>query len=129
MAILLISHDIAVISALCHRVYVVYAGRIAEQLSADALIDGHAHHPYTQALLAAVPKMRPGASSTRLATLPSAPAAAAGTTGCPFAPRCPRAEPVCTALSPRLTALADGGQVACHVAVREAAESAQVGDV
>ncbi len=55
-ALLLISHDIKVISALCDRVCVMYAGRIVELLSVEDLHHGRVYHPYTKALLAAVPK-------------------------------------------------------------------------
>jgi peptide/nickel transport system permease protein len=56
MAILLISHDITVVSAMCNRVFVMYAGEIVEEVSVEALRRGDVHHPHTRALLAASPR-------------------------------------------------------------------------
>src|SRR5690606_15075928 len=56
-AVLLVSHDMAVITGMCSRVIVMYRGRIVEQLATTDLIAGRARHPYTRALLAAVPTM------------------------------------------------------------------------
>jgi len=68
-ALLLVSHDIAVVTGMCSRIIVMYRGRIVEQISTEDLIAGRAQHPYTKALLAAVPAMdsEPG---TPLATIP-----------------------------------------------------------
>ncbi|WP_139418188.1 dipeptide/oligopeptide/nickel ABC transporter permease/ATP-binding protein [Agromyces laixinhei] len=68
-AIVLISHDIAVITAVCTRVLVMYRGRIVEAVSVDDLVGGRARHPYTRALLDSVPTMD-GDRSERLATIP-----------------------------------------------------------
>ncbi|WP_194824026.1 dipeptide/oligopeptide/nickel ABC transporter permease/ATP-binding protein [Nocardia sp. XZ_19_231] len=108
---LFISHDIGVVGTLCHRVVVMYAGRVVEELTAEELRAGRAQHPYTQALLAASPTLDGSTSSGRLATIPGRPPAPADRpAGCAFAPRCPLAVPRCEAeLPPRI----DG--VACHV--------------
>ena len=68
-AVLLVSHDIAVVTGLCTRVMVMYRGRMVEDLSVDALLSGEARHPYTRALLDAVPDFdaEPG---TPFATIP-----------------------------------------------------------
>src|SRR5262249_61836668 len=88
-AAILISHDVAVVSQLCKRVLVMYAGRIVEELDVAALVAGPAH-PYTAALVASVPTME----SDRARPLASIPGRAPGpyddSPGCPFAPRCPR---------------------------------------
>ncbi len=68
-AIVLISHDIAVVSAMCTRVLVMYRGSIVESIATDELVAGRARHPYTRALLEAVPSMS-GDRSGRLATIP-----------------------------------------------------------
>ncbi|WKG08061.1 dipeptide/oligopeptide/nickel ABC transporter permease/ATP-binding protein [Nocardia sp. PE-7] len=108
---LFISHDIGVVGTLCHRVVVMYAGRVVEELTAEELRAGRAQHPYTRALLAASPTLDGNTSSGRLATIPGRPPAPAERPpGCAFAPRCQLAVPRCEAeLPPRI----DG--VACHV--------------
>ncbi|MFD3743105.1 dipeptide/oligopeptide/nickel ABC transporter permease/ATP-binding protein [Nocardia sp. NPDC058633] len=108
---LFISHDIGVVGTLCHRVVVMYAGRVVEELTAEELRAGRARHPYTQALLAASPTLDGSTSSGRLATIPGRPPAPADRpAGCAFAPRCPLAVPQCEAeLPPQI------GGVACHV--------------
>ncbi|MFE9785154.1 dipeptide/oligopeptide/nickel ABC transporter permease/ATP-binding protein [Nocardia salmonicida] len=108
---LFISHDIGVVGTLCHRVVVMYAGRVVEELTAEELRAGQARHPYTQALLAASPTLDGSTSSGRLATIPGRPPAPADRpSGCAFAPRCPLAVPRCEAeLPPQI------GGVACHV--------------
>ena len=75
MAILLVSHDIKVVSALCHRVCVMYAGRILEEVTAENLQRGLVCHPYTRALLAAAPKLDEDGRAGRLVPLPGPPAA------------------------------------------------------
>lgn len=109
-AVLLISHDIAVVSQLCQRVLVMYAGRVVEDLPVSRL--GQARHPYTRALVASVPDL--GTDLARpLATIPGRPPEpAAGRTGCAFAPRCRFADQRCRTDDPALEAGADGG-VAC----------------
>ncbi|MFC4122124.1 dipeptide/oligopeptide/nickel ABC transporter permease/ATP-binding protein [Nonomuraea zeae] len=114
-AILLISHDLAVVAQLCSRVLVMYAGVIVEDLTAEQLVAGPAH-PYTRALLASVPDMSAD-RALPLATIPGRmPSPAEPVTGCPFAPRCPRAGERCLTAMPAL----DGG-VACWHPVREEA--------
>ena len=111
-AAIFISHDIAVVSQLCRRVLVMYAGRIVEELDVPTLVRQPAH-PYTAALLASVPTM----DSDRERPLVSIPGRAAGpfdrSPGCPFAPRCPAATDRCRTELPVLSPLADGHRVAC----------------
>ncbi|QFY08918.1 ATP-binding cassette domain-containing protein [Nonomuraea phyllanthi] len=112
-AILLISHDLAVVAQLCSRVLVMYAGVIVEDLTVERLVAGPAH-PYTRALLASVPDMSADRSQP-LATIPGRmPSPADPVAGCPFAPRCPRAGDRClTAMPP----FEDG--VACWHPIKE----------
>ncbi|MTD58798.1 dipeptide/oligopeptide/nickel ABC transporter permease/ATP-binding protein [Amycolatopsis pithecellobii] len=117
VAILLISHDISVVRQVCDRVLVMYAGRIVEDLPAAGLRTG-ARHPYTRALLAAVPDMTTDRAEP-LAIIPGRPADPAHPpTGCAFAPRCTYATEQCTATEPPLEPAEDGRRVACwHAAL------------
>ena len=106
-AILLISHDVSVIGEICDRVLVMYAGRIVEELAAGDLHSG-ARHPYTRALVAAVPSMSTPRDQP-LATIPGQPVdPAAVPPGCAYAARCPLATDQCLSEEP---VLLDG--VAC----------------
>jgi oligopeptide/dipeptide ABC transporter ATP-binding protein len=114
ISVLLISHNLAAVRQLCHRVAVMYLGRIVETGKREAIFSDP-RHPYTQALLAAAPRIRSqeGLARPRLRGEPPNPMAKP--TGCPFHPRCPRAEPICTVELPDL-ARARGSAVraACH---------------
>lgn len=111
LSLLFISHDLAVVRRLCDRVAVMYLGKIVEE-GAVAAVLRHPRHPYTAALLSAVPRIQPGAR-TRI-KLPGEPASAANIpSGCPFHPRCWKAEDKCRTVVPQLDAL-DGTSVACH---------------
>ena len=115
LSYLFISHDLAVVRHISRRIAVMYAGRFAELAEAGELI-GHAAHPYTQMLLRSVPVPDPqrsrraapgGAGSAGLGQLPQ--------TGCPFAPRCSRAEPACRQEVPPLREIAPGHFAACRM--------------
>jgi peptide/nickel transport system ATP-binding protein len=113
---LLISHDLAVVNHLCDEVAVIFQGRIVEQGTPQMLFN-RAAHPYTRALLDAVPQLEPRAfSAPRKRTIQIAhterPASA-----CPYAHRCPNAVAQCDASRPELRQLAGDHWVACHLAV------------
>lgn len=111
-AIVLISHDISVVEAFCERVVVMYAGRVVEEIAADRLRGGAAH-PYTRALLAAVPDMTTDRDA-QLASIPGRPPAAGeAVAGCAFAPRCEFATDRCRAELPPLERRSGGGRIAC----------------
>ncbi|NED96273.1 dipeptide/oligopeptide/nickel ABC transporter permease/ATP-binding protein [Phytoactinopolyspora alkaliphila] len=92
-AVLLISHDIAVVSQMCERIIVMYAGRVVEELPVDRLAE--AAHPYTRALLGSVPDMTTDREKP-LVTIPGRPPEPADRPpGCAFAPRCGFADELC----------------------------------
>ena len=109
-AIVWVTHDLAVISSLADDICVMYAGRIVERGTAEAVISTP-RHPYTVGLIGSVPSLHePGTplpqipgSTPQLASLPS---------GCPFRPRCPRASNICSSEPPLLET--DGHFVSCH---------------
>ncbi len=112
VAYLFITHNFAVVEYLAHEVAVMYLGRIVEQGSVEAVL-GQAAHPYTQALLSAVPKIEGAGHVIRLEG--ETPSPAKPPRGCHFHPRCPKAMPVCQERYPEALNLADGRQVACHL--------------
>jgi peptide/nickel transport system ATP-binding protein len=112
---LLISHDLAVVNHLCDDVAVIYQGRIVEQGSPMTLFH-NAAHPYTRALIDAVPGMTPrDTPGQRQRTVLIAPRQHPAT-ACPYAPRCPQAQAQCDAQRPELRAVSGNHQVACHFA-------------
>ena len=112
---LLISHDLAVVNHLCDEVAVMFQGRVVEQGSPQTLFH-NAGHPYTRALLDAVPRMQPAASpGERKRAIAIAPRAHPAT-ACPYAHRCPNAQPLCDDARPELREVSIGHWVACHLA-------------
>jgi len=112
VALVLISHDVTVVREVCDRVLVMYAGRIVEDLPAGDLATA-ARHPYTRALVAAVPDMETDLDQP-LAVIPGRPVDAADVpAGCAFAARCPLASARCRAEDPPLETSAAGRRVAC----------------
>ncbi|WP_425568271.1 oligopeptide/dipeptide ABC transporter ATP-binding protein [Nonomuraea rubra] len=114
-ALLLISHDVSVVTDVCDRVLVMYGGRIVEELPAQGLRT-LARHPYTRALVAAVPDMETDLTRP-LAVIPGLPVDPAHVpAGCAFAARCPLADDHCRSAEPVLEADPAGNRVACHKA-------------
>jgi len=107
---LFISHDLAVVSHLSDRVAVMYAGRIME-LAPAADLYAAPLHPYTRVLLEAIPVPDP---TVRQKLSPPRLAVAQGEPACPFAPRCPEADPACLAEKPLWRELAPNHFVRCH---------------
>ncbi|OLF05752.1 hypothetical protein BLA60_35175 [Actinophytocola xinjiangensis] len=124
-AVLVSSHDIAVLGELCQRVLVMYAGRVVEDVPVDALRDpARLAHPYTRALVAALPDLDSDRDAP-LATIPGEPPDPADPApGCGFAARCALATDRCRAEVPELTGHRHGGRVACwHPQDREVVRS------
>jgi peptide/nickel transport system ATP-binding protein len=111
MAMVLISHDMGVVATRADQVAVMYGGRIVEQAPTAELFASPRHH-YTRALLDAVPRMD-REPHDRIPVLTGRPRPVVDPVGCRFAPRCPRAEPLCAAVEPPI--ITDGAHlVACH---------------
>ncbi|MEU6645516.1 oligopeptide/dipeptide ABC transporter ATP-binding protein [Saccharomonospora sp. NPDC046836] len=119
LSYLFVSHDLAVVRHVSHRIVILYRGRVMEEGPADAVYAAPAH-PYTRILLAAAPipdpaeqrRRRADAAATRNERMHKAVTAVGA--GCPFAARCAHATAVCEAEQPDMETLANGVRVACH---------------
>jgi peptide/nickel transport system ATP-binding protein len=112
-SVLFISHDFSLVAEIAQRVAIMYAGRIVEDAPAAELLQAGRHHPYTEGLIRAIPKLTedevtiegiPGYPPD-LANLPS---------GCPYHPRCPHVMDVCRSVVPLLRKV-ENGEIACHL--------------
>jgi oligopeptide/dipeptide ABC transporter ATP-binding protein len=113
LAVLLITHDLGVLSAIAHRVMVMYSGRVIESCATGELMTA-SRHPYTRALLSSVP--HPEAGETLLVPIAGTPPAPASRpAGCAFSPRCTFAEETCTSTVPPLTLVGPDHGSACLV--------------
>ncbi|MEJ6500253.1 MAG: ATP-binding cassette domain-containing protein [Rhodobacterales bacterium] len=113
---LFISHDLSMVRHIADRVAVMYLGKIVELAGRDQLYDSP-QHPYTQALLSAVPEPDPSVESTRQRILleGDVPSPANPPKGCNFSTRCPRVMDICKIDVPEFKQLTDGRYVACHL--------------
>jgi oligopeptide/dipeptide ABC transporter ATP-binding protein len=120
LAYLFIAHDLAVVEHLSRRILVMYLGRLVEAGDAREVCRAP-RHPYTQALLSAVPVVDPDQKRARLILPGDQPSPIQPPPGCPFHPRCPVAEARCRVEVPLLREVAPGHHAACHLAAAETA--------
>jgi peptide/nickel transport system ATP-binding protein len=114
LAYLFITHNLSVVEYLAHDVAVMYLGRIVEHGEVGEVLGGP-RHPYTQALLSAVPVTDPTTRRPVIRLEGELPSAASPPVGCHFHPRCPRAMAVCRSVYPGSTRVSEGHTVACHL--------------
>jgi len=115
IAYLFVAHDLAVIRHLSQRVLVMYLGKIVETGPAKLVCD-YPKHPYTQALISAVPVVDPDSKRARIILAGDVPSPIHPPGGCPFHPRCPIAEARCKIDVPELRSLGNDHSAACHLA-------------
>ncbi|MDE0799836.1 MAG: dipeptide ABC transporter ATP-binding protein [Rhodospirillaceae bacterium] len=115
LALLFISHDLAIVRHISHRVLVLYLGRVME-LADKAALYATPRHPYTQALLSAVPIPDPTQerNKDRILLTGDLPSPLNPPTGCVFRTRCGKATDLCASQTPKLERAGDGQEVACH---------------
>lgn len=113
---LFISHDLSTLRFLADRVAIMYLGRIVEYGTSEQVL-GDPQHPYTRALIAAVPEVSVTGAGPRPALQGEPPDPAAPPPGCPFHPRCPLVREECRSVRPELRRKSGGAMAACHVAV------------
>jgi oligopeptide/dipeptide ABC transporter ATP-binding protein len=111
---LFIAHDLGVVKHMADRVAVMYLGRIVEVASKASLYRSP-QHPYSQALLAAVPLARPSQRQTLTLLKGEIPSPSQPPSGCHFHTRCPQAQPRCSQEAPKLLEILPGHQAACHL--------------
>jgi len=112
---LFISHDLSVIQYISDRIVVMYLGKMVEMISSRSLIDGRVQHPYTLALLSAVPEVHPEDKHEHIQTQRNVPDAVRPPSGCSFHPRCPFAMAICSQEEPQLQQLREDHWSACHL--------------
>ena len=113
LTLIMIAHDLAVIRHMSDRVAVMYLGEIVEMADVDDLFD-QALHPYTQALLQAIPASSPQQRRSKPSLTGDLPSPTAPPSGCRFHPRCPHAKARCADEQPVSETLGNGHRVACH---------------
>jgi oligopeptide transport system ATP-binding protein len=115
LALIFITHDLRLVHHIAHRIAVMYLGGIMEMGPTEEIF-ATARHPYTRALLAAVPRLVPGRRSNAAAVQGELPSPLAPPPGCPFHPRCPMAQAVCRQDVPALELRGGPWPAACHFA-------------
>ena len=113
LSYLFIAHDLSVVRHISDKIAVMYLGRIVEFAERDAIFENPAH-PYTQALLSAVPHANPRMRKERVILTGDVPSPIKPPSGCHFHTRCPVAEPICKTEEPVAREIKDGHWVTCH---------------
>jgi oligopeptide transport system ATP-binding protein len=113
LTLLFIAHDLAVVQFFCDIVAVMYLGKIVEQAESDKLYS-KPFHPYTEALMSAIPQIDPSLRKNRTALKGEVPSIVNPPSGCPFHPRCLYAKEKCSIVTPALELMEDDHVVACH---------------
>ena len=114
LSYLFITHDMSVVSYLAHEVAVMYLGRIVEHGPVESVLSAP-QHPYTRALLAAVPTVDPDQTRRLSHIAGDMPSPSSPPAGCHFHPRCEYASAVCLDKYPEVTTLSSGHGAACHL--------------
>ena len=114
LSYMFISHDLRIIKHFCDRVMVMYLGNVVEIGTKEAIYEKR-RHPYTQALLSAIPNIKEQGKSQRIILAGDIPSPVNPPSGCPFHPRCRYCMDICKQEKPCLKTMADGTQVACHL--------------
>jgi peptide/nickel transport system ATP-binding protein len=127
LALLFISHDLAIVEHMTHRVAVMYLGKIVETAGKREIF-ASPKHPYTKALLSAVPVPMPGAARDRIILKGDVPSPSNPPGGCRFHTRCPYVLDRCRTIEPQLQQIAPGQFAACHLHDLPAAENPMAGD-
>jgi oligopeptide/dipeptide ABC transporter ATP-binding protein len=112
LAYLFISHDLSVVRHISDRVAVMYLGRIVEMAASRSLFE-NPRHPYTRALISAIPVPEPGGKRKRIVLEGDVPSPLSPPAGCPFHPRCPEARPECARAEPPVKSSDDGSFYSC----------------
>jgi len=118
LSYLFISHDLRVVEQMSHRVAIMYLGNLVEEGPASSIF-GKPSHPYTQAMLSAVLPLGGESKGERIVLTGEPPSAASRPTGCPFHPRCFRAEPRCAVETPSWVDLGEEHRASCLVVASE----------
>ncbi len=111
---ILISHDLSVVHYLSDRIIVMYLGKIVEQGPADDVFN-HSVHPYTQALINAIPSLAMNSLDDLQVLEGNVPSAINPPSGCRFHTRCPKVMPICTSIEPEETQVEAGHSAVCHL--------------
>ncbi len=114
IAMLFISHDLSVVEQIADRTAVMYLGKIVEEAPTSRLLSTPLH-PYTQALISAVPEPDPESGRERIRLSGELPSPTETILGCPFASRCPEVQETCVSKAPQLEPKAEEHRVACHL--------------